>query len=240
VPQVEPDERTVYLSTRIAGNVGGVAVTTSDIVAYDPDSDAWSLYFDGSDVGFISDIWAFSLLGDGSILLTPRVRTNLPGVGVVEPHDIVRFSPSSVGDNTAGAYSWFLDGSDVGLAGDGEVLTGISFTPAGRLVVSTFNTAALPGVGGSSFTAGANDLSLFVPNSFGSGSSGFWEPYLDGDAIGLSGNRLSAHWIDPTTGDRCSTASPWARATLSNARRSTVAPSAPVPTPPSGGARITA
>ncbi|MEZ4658895.1 MAG: hypothetical protein R2911_15110 [Caldilineaceae bacterium] len=56
----------IYLSSSSNGNVGGVAFRDEDIVAYDPNTDSWSLLFDGSDVELGGvDINAFVFLSDG-------------------------------------------------------------------------------------------------------------------------------------------------------------------------------
>ncbi|HMT21525.1 MAG TPA: hypothetical protein PKE20_09830, partial [Promineifilum sp.] len=202
VPNVdpEPDNRIVYLSARVAGTVGGVTYDTNDILAYIPETDSWSLYFDGGDVGITSNLNAFSLLDDGSILLTPRTRANLATIGWVEPQDIVRFTPTALGPNTAGSFSFFLDGSDVGLFLSNEAINGISFTPAGRLVITTYGSATVPGPGGQPITVDGNSMLLFQANTLGTGTSGYWELFLDGSAFDLAGNRISAQWVDPDDG----------------------------------------
>lgn len=203
VPNVdpEPDGRIVYVSARTGGTVDGITYDTNDILAYVPETDSWSIYFDGNDVGINSNLNAFSLLDDGSILLSPAVRANLAEIGWVEPQDIVRFTPVALGQNTAGSFSFFLDGSDVGLLTSSEAINGISFTPAGRLVITTLGNATIPGPGGQSFTTGGNAMLLFQANTLGTGTSGYWELYLDGNTFGLAGNRISAQWVDPDNGN---------------------------------------
>ena len=144
--------------------------------------------------------YATMLLDDGSILLTPAARANLSGIGWVEPQDIVRFMPSALGPTTVGNFSFFLDGSDVGLLSSNEAINGISFTPAGRLVITTLGNATVPGPGGQSFAVLGNTMLLFQANTLGTGTSGYWELFLDGNAFGLAGNRISAQWINPDDG----------------------------------------
>ncbi len=202
VPNVDPqpDDRIIYVSAREAGSVDGIAYDTNDILAYDPVTDSWSLYFDGADVGITSNLYGFSLLSDGSILLTPQTRFYTPATGWVEPQDIVRFTPTALGPNTAGTFSVFLDGSDVGLLTSNEAINGISFTPAGRLVISTLGNATIPGPGGQTMNTTGDVMLRFQANTLGTGTSGYWEPYLDGGALGLDNNRISAQWIDPLDG----------------------------------------
>ena len=195
-----PDSRTIYISPRAAGSVDGIAFDSFDILAYLPDEDEWTLYFDAEDVGFARNMSAFSLLNGGSILLTPRTRLTVPGLGWVEPQDIIRFTPSAVGPETAGTFTWFFDGSDVGLVRDTEAITSIGFTPQGRLLISTVGNTDVPSASGI-LTAGPEDLLMFIANTYGEGTSGYFETFLDGSALGLSGNRIWASWVDPDNGD---------------------------------------
>ena len=57
-----------------------------------------------------------------------------------------------------------------------------------------------PSAGGTLYADGA-DLLLFIANAYGAGTSGYFEHFLDGDAIGIGPEKLWAHWIDPTNGD---------------------------------------
>jgi hypothetical protein len=113
--------RAIYVSSTTNGNVG-FAFSDEDIVRFDPNTDSWTMYFDGSDVGLgtnsSQDVDAFDLLDDGTILLSIAGDTTIPNVGAIDDADIVRFTPTSLGLNTAGVYSWYFDGSDVGLTTD--------------------------------------------------------------------------------------------------------------------------
>ena len=145
----EPEERIVYVAARTGGTIDGIQFQPNDILAYLPDQDEWVLYFDAEDVGFGQNLNAFALLEGGSILLSPKNRTNhVPGMGWIEPHDIVRFTPTAVGPETAGSFSGFFDGSDVGLGNEVEAIASIGFTPAGRLVIGTVGNAQVPSAGG--------------------------------------------------------------------------------------------
>lgn len=197
----EPEEQVVYVAPRVDGTIGSLNFTTSDILAYIPETDSWAMYFDGSDVDIKKGLLAFSLLEDGSILLTPRVRVNLPGVGWIEPQDIARFVPSAMGTNTAGTFSMFLDGSDVGLTSPGEAIDSISLTPAGKLVITPLGVATIPGAGGQTLKITGNHMLRFQANTYGAGTSGYWEIYQNINDIGLSDNRIVANWIDPESGD---------------------------------------
>ena len=77
---------------------------------------AWSLFIDGSDIGLANtDVDAFELQADGSLLMSFDTDFTLSGFGAVDDSDILRFTPTSTGSTTAGTWSWYFDGSDVGL-----------------------------------------------------------------------------------------------------------------------------
>ena len=85
--------------------MGGVAFADEDILRFDVDSGQWSLYLDGSDIGLSKrDIDALHLLDDGSLLLSLEAATTL-GELEVDDSDVLRFVPTSLGSQTAGALS---------------------------------------------------------------------------------------------------------------------------------------
>lgn len=62
------------------------------------------------------DVDAFARLPDGSLLLSvDQAVDQLPGVGPIADADVVQFRPSSMGANTSGQFSLYLDGFDAGL-----------------------------------------------------------------------------------------------------------------------------
>jgi hypothetical protein len=198
----EPEERILYVAARTGGTIDGIQFQNNDILAYLPEQDEWVLYFDADDVGFGQNLNAFALLEGGSILLSPKNRTNhVPGMGWIEPQDIIRFTPTATGAETAGSFSWFFDGSDVGLGNEVEAIASIGFTPAGRLVIGTVGNAQVPNAGGGTLYADGADLLMFIANAYGAGTSGYFEHFLDGDAIGIGPEKIWANWIDPISGD---------------------------------------
>ena len=104
-----------FFSSDGSGTVGGVTFTDDDILVLDEETGAFKMYFDGSDVGISGDVNAFHLEPSGDILMSLRSAQTISGVGTVAQHDIVRFSPTQLGNDTAGSFSFFFDGSDVGL-----------------------------------------------------------------------------------------------------------------------------
>jgi PKD repeat protein len=184
----------IYITSTTAGSVGGVAFNDEDILAYDGGIDAWSMYFDGSDVSLDGsgqrDVRAFELLANGDILLSVNGSTTLPDVGKVSASDIVRFS-GSTGPNTSGTFSFYLRGADVGLAR--EEIDAIGFAPDGRLVISTAGSFSVPGASGED-----EDLIALDPG----GSS--WSLYFDGSDVGLAGSSdedVAGVSIDGASGD---------------------------------------
>ncbi len=189
----------IYVSSTTGGTAGSaVSFANEDILVRDQNSGAWSLYFDGSDVGLSGvDLTAFVLQGDGSILMSFTPAASISGLGTVDDSDVVRFTPTSLGSTTAGSFSWYFDGSDVGLSGANEVIDALAIAPDGRLIISTSGSVSVPGVSGAD-----EDLLAFTPTALGSATSGSWALYFDGSDVGLSNSSedVNGVWIDPSTG----------------------------------------
>ncbi len=187
----------IYMSSSTNGNVG-FAFNDEDIVAYDTGTGTWSLYFDGSDVGVTGDINAFSLLSDGSILMSFDATTTAGAAGSVDDSDIVQFFPTSTGSNTAGTFSFFFDGSDVGLTTNDEDIDAIAISTDSKLVISTIGNVSVSGASG-----GDEDLLIFTASAFGSTTSGSWALHFDGSDVALntsSTEDVNGAWIDSTSG----------------------------------------
>lgn len=185
----------VYVSSTSGGNAGGVAFADEDILAYDAGSGTWSMVLDGSDVGLGSsngqDVDAFTMMGDGSILLSFVARTSIPGIGNIDDSDIVRFIPTSLGNNTAGSFAMYFDGSDVGLTTSGEDVDAIGFTPDGALLLSTSGNYNV------GLSGGDEDLLRFDATSLGSNTSGTFSLYFDGSDVALTNSSEDVYgaWI---------------------------------------------
>jgi hypothetical protein len=197
-------ESLIYISTKRPGFIRSdrVAYRAEDILLYDANADAWSLFFDGSDVGLPRrNLEAFAFLDDGSILMSFSWRVkDLPGVGQVRPEDIVRFEPTTTGENTTGTFSMYFDGSDVGLSARAEAIDGLALAPDGELVISVKIKAIVPGSAGT-VKAQDEDLLLF-DGSLGPNTSGTWSLYFDGSDVGLTRGRedIAGVGIDPLSG----------------------------------------
>ena len=188
----------LYVSATANGSAGGISFNDEDIVAYNSATRAWSMVYDGSDVGTGGDVDAFSKQADGSLLLSFDSSFSLSPLGTVDDSDIVRFVPTSLGDTTAGQFSWYFDASDVGLDTNDEDIDAMAFTPDGKLVVSMFGAYAVTGASGDDV-----DLLAFTPTQLGDVTAGTWALYFDGSDVELTplGNEdVNAVWIEPATG----------------------------------------
>jgi len=195
---VAPSDRVFYLSSANNGKLGPLTYKDEDILRYSP-SQGWSLYFDGSDVGVGNvDLDAFHLMSDGSILMSFDKPIRIPALGIVADADILRFTPTSLGENSSGTFSLYFDGSDVGLTTASEDIDAIALDPAGNLVISTIGSVKVPDVNGQD-----EDLLHFVATSLGDNTAGNWSLLLDGSALKLTAGSedLTGLWIDPTQGD---------------------------------------
>jgi subtilisin family serine protease len=174
----------LYLSIYAWGahTLGSLAgVQNEDVVSFD--GSRFSLAFDGSDVGLSTvDLDAFSRVDPDSFLLSFDKPISLPRVGWTDDSDVVRFDATSLGTTTAGSFSMYLDGSDVGLTTDAEDVDAIEPSSGGVLLLSTRGWATVPGV-----TANHEDLLAFTSTSLGAVTAGTFKLHFDGSDVGLSG-----------------------------------------------------
>lgn len=199
-PMMMPPAPTwVYLSGEYWGWAGDVALTDEDIVAYDPAAEQWVKVFDASDVGLMwNDLNAHAIVDDG-ILMSFKVPRIIDGLGWVDDSDIVKFAPTSLGEQTAGSFTLWFDGSDVGLTRNSEDIDAITFTPDGYLLVSTSGRVIVDGVAGRD-----EDLLLFHATSYGDETAGTWQRYFDGSDVSLGSGQpedLWGAWVDPSNGE---------------------------------------
>ncbi len=177
-----------FIDSALVPGVG--TVENEDIVAFDLTTGAWSLIFDGSDVGLSGfTIDGMARMPDGSILLSFAEAGSVAGMTggpsgtTLDDSDIVRFIPTSLGPNTAGSFVFYFDGSDVGLTTDNEDIDAIALTASGQLVISTLGSVSANGANGAD-----TDLLLFNATSLGSVTAGTFSIYFDGSDVGLSDN----------------------------------------------------
>lgn len=197
-------EAVIYLTTNGSGTVGGVTYNPGDILAYDGAAGTWSPYFDGSDVGVNKAINDFVILSNGSLLVVHSGTPTLPVAGgnyKFMMQDVALFTPTSLGSNTAGTWSVYFDGSDVGLSATAEKIDALARRADGALLISTYGTAGVPG-GGGTISAQDEDLLAFQPSATGANTQGTWSLGLNGTAVpGMKGEDLTGAWQDAATGN---------------------------------------
>ena len=196
-------EAIVYVTTDTSGTVGGVNFEKGDILAYDGRNEVWSLYFDASDVGITNSLNDFVLMPDGSILLAISGRTTLAGSSgsfKLQLWDVARFVPGSLGNNTAGSFEMYIDGSDVGLTKASEKIDALARQPNGTILISTYGAATVSN-GSSVIKAQDEDLLAFQPSSTGDNTQGVWSLAFDGSTItGMKAEDVNAVWRDGNSG----------------------------------------
>jgi len=171
----------LYLTLRDVATLGDVVVANEDVISHD-DAEGFQPVFDGSDVGLAAvRIDAFAWLDADTLLLSLASDGEVvPGIAApVDEEDILRFDSSSLGSTTAGTFSVYLDGSDVGLTEPADDIDALEILSDGRIVIST--------VGPSSALAVARDedLLLFEPTSLGDTTAGTLTQFFDGKDVGL-------------------------------------------------------
>ncbi|MGF1523109.1 MAG: hypothetical protein ACFBSF_12410 [Leptolyngbyaceae cyanobacterium] len=168
-----------------------IDITDQDIAQFDGTN--FNLYFEGSDVGIVdTGIDAFDAISATEILLSFDQPTTLPGVGAVDDSDVVRFTASSLGEDTAGTFALEFDGSDVGLSNGGEDIDGLVGLPDGSLLLS-INGNLNPGNG---IIANSNDVVLFTPTSTGDTTAGSFSVFFDGSDVGVIDGGVDGLSID--------------------------------------------
>ena len=162
---------TLIDSTGTALTVGGNDVVT--VLSGDGGFFGYELFFDGSDVGLNAQINAVTFTAAGELLMTFTSTTTLNGF-TFGTEDVARFSffANQFGENTAGVFDLYFDGSDMGLAG--RTIDGLSVEANGDLFLS---------YGG----AGGEDVIFFDQTSLGQDTSGTLLLALDMSDVGLSG-----------------------------------------------------
>jgi hypothetical protein len=194
---VTPNGPWLYLGSSTSGTAGSVSFADEDILIKNTGTGEWTMFFDGSDVGLdATDVDAFELLANGSLLLSFDSDFTLTNFGAVDDSDILRFVPTSTGAVTAGTWQWYFDGSDVGLSGSYEDVDAFALLSDGRLLISTVDAVSVTGASGAD-----EDLLIFTPSQLGSTTSGTWALYFDGSDVGLASSStedVNGVWVDAT------------------------------------------
>lgn len=168
----------------------------SDIVQFtatsmgDVTAGTFSLYFDGSDVDLNQDgedLDAIELLPDGRILLS---TTN--GLRVAEQsgadEDVFAFTPTSLGEDTAGSWEMYLDASDIGLGSVTEEINGFAVDASGDLYMSASGRFSVDPISGTH----EDVLQCQDPTIGGKAACGSFALFFDGGEHGLDDDDLSA------------------------------------------------
>lgn len=199
----------ILFSSRNSTTLQGILVEEGDILSLDLASGAASMVIDLSDViPGAADVNGLHQLADGSFLLTFRLATTVPGLiggpngAAVDQNDIVRFVPVSLGNNTAGSFEFFFDGSDVELDTWQEDIDGLSMDGSGNLILSLRGSWTIQG---GSLSGEDEDIVQFTPTSLGAVTSGSFAILIDGSGpdvrLHAKGEDVDAVHYHPETGD---------------------------------------
>jgi hypothetical protein len=179
-PTSGPSINPFYSSFDGNGSVGSVSFTDEDILQFN--GTTWSLYFDGSDVGLkTADVFDFYLLDADTILLAFNTSVTV-GSLTFAPTDIAQFDATSLGTTTAGTFSMYFNGVDVGLDTSTDYIDALDVLSNGNILLSTRGNASVPGLSG----LGDEDILAFIPDTLGPTTSGTWTLYFDGSDVGLA------------------------------------------------------
>ncbi len=184
----------LLLSSDVRPRVPGVGqVDDSDIVRFTPaslganTSGSFELYFDGSDVGLSTngeDIDALHVLANGDIVLSTLGSFRVPGVRGMD-EDLLRFTPTSLGGNTAGAWSLYFDGSDVELTRSAEDVWGTWIDPGGEIYLTTQGNFRIRESQPNNIRGDGDDIFICAPTSLGDVTACDYSLYWSGGDRGL-------------------------------------------------------
>lgn len=179
------DERLLG-SLNAATTLSGVAIGKEDVFVFEEATNQYGIYFDGSDVGLgTKSVDAVHLLPDGSLLLSLGDSRTLPGVGTVQDHDVVRFVPTLLGENTQGVFELYFSGADHGIGGTQDV-DSVGVDENGLLHLSISGSATLNGV-----SVAKEDIVTFDP------ATGLYAMYFDGSDVGLAAANVDTLDLQP-------------------------------------------
>ena len=169
----------IYISPNMKnGVVDGVPFNDQDILVNEIGTSDWEMFFDGSTFGITKNLTDFTFDATGCLLMTFNGNQKLGGT-IYKPQDVAQFCPTVPGDYTAGTFSMYLDGSDVGLTTGAEIIDALEILPDGRLVISPKGNAKVPENASASILAQKNDLLVFNYTAYGPATTGYWSMYLD-------------------------------------------------------------
>ena len=138
------------------------------------------------------DIDGIDFLPNGQLLISTIGSVSVTGVSG-QDEDILILTPTSLGENTAGSWAMYFDGSDVGLANTSdEDVDGLAISTSNSIYLTTLGNFSVTGISGAD-----EDVFVCIPDSLGSDTACTFSSALafDGSVWGLSGNDVDA--IDP-------------------------------------------
>lgn len=196
------DNGRLLLSLDKSSNVPGLGrVDDSDILLFVPDSlgtetnGRFVWFIDGSDIGLTEseeDIDGITLLPNGRLLISTSGSFEVDGPnGEIEgkDEDLLLFTPTALGEETAGVWEFYFDGSDVGYDKD---IWGVWLEPFSNTLYLTtkngFDQGNLAITSRDIFacrprTLGETTNCIFAPTLFWQGRSNGFDERID--AIGM-------------------------------------------------------
>jgi hypothetical protein len=158
---------------------------------------AYRMILDGSDIGLRDfRIDALAMLSATEFVLSFTDGGRLPGVGRIDDSDLVLFTAKRLGESTAGTFSLYLDGSDIGLRPTDEDIDAVDVVAAedGRvdLYLSTSGGFSAGGLAGGEEDVFVCRGAVTGPDTDCDGL----ERGLDGSAAGLGDAGVDAFSYD--------------------------------------------
>ncbi len=176
VPGVPPD-------------VVGPAFDNADIYAWN--GTTFSRVFDATAAGLGggADVDALMVAGPNVFYMSfaANAGTTVPGLGTVQDEDIVVYNAGTA------TWSWFFDGSDVGLGdgGNNEDVDAFEILPGGAVIISTLGDPTVPALP----TQQDEDLLRCVGTFVGSTTTCAWTVYFNG-TLGTHGLTAGSEDVD--------------------------------------------
>jgi hypothetical protein len=185
--QLSVIDRPIFVSLASSGTLGGVPFTSGDILRHWRRAGTWQMFFDASDVGLKGNLVAFNF--SYAPQLVYNRSQNVPGLGRVEPQDVLAFNATSYGEDTSGWLDWDFDGSDVGLTTSAEAIDALGDDGSGFLLISTTGAAKVPFNAGQ-LEAMKSDVLFFANTGSGANTTGFWDLFRGGVSLDVGGANL--------------------------------------------------
>ncbi|MEM8862981.1 MAG: hypothetical protein AAGD96_32115, partial [Chloroflexota bacterium] len=193
------DNDSILISIVGASSIPDVGnIDDSDIVMFTPTSlgtttaGAFSLVFDGSDVSLTTngeDVDAIYLTSTNALILSTAGGHNVGFGGSDE--DLLLFTPTSTGANTAGTWVRYFDGSDIALNNGGDEDVWGAWVDGSDIYLTmrgAFNSSGVSGDG--------SDIFLCANATTGNNSAcGSASLYWDGSAFGIGAERTDGMQI---------------------------------------------